>query len=372
MAKRARSTTWWQQLGAHWLGRAPHGRKRPIALAMEPLEGRRLLSVYTGPSTSRTIGTNAGIFFIQVSGTGVIKIHPQASGAINLSAFGTTADTTINVTLVRPRYHAPSRLLNIHTLTVTSGQLGGLDASPAILTGAISPLYNSVSTLELGALGPAAQVTVDGSVGLMSVQSINLGPTGRVVISGGLNTAASTTSSTSGLVTLGAMTIGVVTINGGQFDIGQDSLEPISVAGNMTISHDGAFSVGRDLDGSLTVNGDLILDTGGQLLVGRNLNNLTVNGNLIVNPSGSGIVVNGALNDLIVNGYFEGQGGTSNPTVFDLGVNLDLNGLTINGGNNTQDGLINANIRSGASISGVSIAYGSVNSTIQPNTPPPV
>jgi hypothetical protein len=51
---------------------------------------------------------------------------------------------------------------------------------------------------------------------------------------------------------------------------------------------------------------------------------------------------------------------------------LSIVGLTVNGGNNTQDGLINANIRAGSSISGVSIAYGSVNSTIAPNTPPPV
>ena len=93
----------------------------------------------------------------------------------------------------------------------------------------------------------------------------------------------------------GSMTIGSFNIDGGRFVIGDDSIAPIAVTGNMTISHDGLFSVGRDLDGSLSVNGNLELDTGGQIFVGRNLCDLTVNGNLIVNPTGSGIVVNGAL-----------------------------------------------------------------------------
>ena len=59
------------------------------------------------------------------------------------------------------------------------------------------------------------------------------------------------------------------------------------------------------------------------------------------------------------------------PTLFDLGVGLNISGLTILGGNSSLNGLINANIRAGGSISGVDIVYGIVNSTIQPNTPPP-
>ena len=177
----------------------------------------------------------------------------------------------------------------------------------------------------------------------MNVSSINLGPNGLVSISGGLNTSDLT----------GSMTIGSLKLDGGRIEIGQDSVAPISVQDTMTISHDGLFSVGRDLDGSLTVNGDLVLDSGGELIVGRNLENLTVSGNLIVDPSCSGIVVNGVLGDLVVDGLFQGQGGTAAPTVFDLGVGLNLNGLTILGGNKSQNGLINANIRAGGSISGV-------------------
>jgi hypothetical protein len=218
-----------------------------------------------------------------------------------------------------------------------------------------------VSSIELAEIGPNAQLIVNGSVAQMTVAQVDLGPSGHVDITGTLNTAALT----------GPMTIGGVTIDGGRFVIGQDSLEAISITDNMNISHDGVFSVGRDLDGGLTVNGNLVLNTGGQLMVGRNLTGLTVSGNVIVNPSGSGIVVNGALDNITVAGVFQGQGGTSAPTFFDLGVGLNLTGLTIQGGNQQQNGLINANIRAGGSITGINITYGTVNSTIQPNTPPP-
>jgi hypothetical protein len=372
MFQRARLRDWWEQVGTGRSRRLACSPSRQVAPVMELLEGRRLLSGYTGPATRRTFSTDAGVFLIQVSGPGALNVFPGGAGAINLKVYGTSSDSTVTVTQVRPRYHAPSRLLNIHTLTVTSGQLGDLDASPAILTGAMTPINSPMSNLDWGAIGPAAKITANGSVTTMNVGTINLGPTGRVILAAGLNTSSTSSSSTNGLVTLGMMTAGVVTINGGQFDIGQDAVEPITVNGNMTITHDGVFSVGRDLDGSLTVGGNLVLDTGGQIFVGRNLEGLYVDGNLIVNPSGSGIVVNGALSNLVVNGYFQGQGGTSTPTLFDIGVNLSIVGLTVNGGNNTQDGLINANIRAGSSISGVSIAYGSVNSTIAPNTPPPV
>jgi hypothetical protein len=339
-----------------------HRRQRPrLSPAVEPLEGRRLLSFYTGPSAVRNILASGGIFRIQVEGPGLIKVHPAAGGAIDLNAFGTSPSTTLSVTQIRPRYHFPSQLLSIRKLTVTSGQLGGLDAAAAQLTGVMSPLTNTMTTFAIGELAPKSQVHVVGSVSVMTVSTVNLGPTGVFSITGGLNTAQLT----------GSMTIGSLNLDGGRFLIGQDSVAPIVVQDTMTISHDGLFSVGRDLDGSLTANGNLVLDTGGQLMVGRNLANLTVNGNVIVNPSGSGIVVNGVLGDVVVGGIFQGQGGTSAPTAFDLGVGLNLNGLNILGGNKSQNGLINANIRAGGSISGVNIAFGTVNSTIQPNTPPP-
>jgi hypothetical protein len=348
--------------------------RRGVVPALERLESRQLLSVFTGPSRVRSVQSSGGTFLIQVSGPGVIKENSAGRSGIDLSAFGTTSATTINISQVRPRWHFPSQYLVLNKVRITSGQLGGLDAGFSELNGKMTPLNSSLSTLELGSIGPKAQIDIDGSVGTMTVSQVNLGPTGHVVISGQLNSADSTNStSSSGLTDLtGLMTIGTFTIDGGQFVIGEDSMAPIAVTGNMNISHDGLFSVGRDLDDSLSVNGNLVLGTGGQIFVGRNLDDLTVNGNVIVNPSGSGIVVNGALGDLSVSGIFQGQGGTSTPTLFDLGVGLSISGLTIRGGTTSQDGLINANIRAGGSITGVDITYGSVNSTIQPNTPPPV
>jgi hypothetical protein len=93
----------------------------------------------------------------------------------------------------------------------------------------------------------------------------------------------------------------------------EDSTQPITIQGNLTVSQSGQFSIGRDENGSLTVGDSPAVDSGGQLLVGRNLNNLTVGGNLIIGPSGSGIAVNCAINGLAVNGYFQRQGGTANP-----------------------------------------------------------
>ena len=153
--------------------------------------------------------------------------------------------------------------------------------------------------------------------------------------------------------------------------IGQDSVAPISVLDNMTISHDGLFSVGRDLDGSLTVNGNLVLDSGGQLMVGRNLDDLTVNGNVIVNPGGSGIVVNGVLGSWLSTAPSKDREARPRRRFSTWASGSVSTGLRILGGNTSQNGLINANIRAGGSISGVDIAYGTVNSTIQPNTPPP-
>ena len=355
----------------HRLGQIRSDRRRfRVAPGIEALEGRRLLSVYTGPSAVRNILSSGGVFRIEVEGPGVFKVHSAGKGAIDLSAFGTNADTTLSVSQVRPRYHFPSQLLSIDKLTVTSGQLGGLDASAAKLTGTMTPLMNTMETLTLGELGPRANVEVDGSVGVMAVSTIDLGPTGLVSISGGLNTALPT-GSTNTASLIGIMTIGSLNLDGGRFVIGQDSLAPISILDNMTISHDGLFSVGRDLDDSLTVNGNLEFDSGGQLMVGRNLGDLTVNGgNVIVNPSGSGIVVNGVLGDMVVEGLFKDKEARRAPTFFDLGVGLTITGLSILGGNTALNSLINANIRAGGSISGVDIAYGTLNSTIQPDAPP--
>ncbi len=60
-------------------------RRRQIAPAVETLEGRRLLSTYTGPSAHRPVSTPAGLFQIQVSGPGAVEVQHTAGGAINLN-----------------------------------------------------------------------------------------------------------------------------------------------------------------------------------------------------------------------------------------------------------------------------------------------
>ena len=278
-------------------------QKSNISPTLESLEVRCSLSSYTGPSAVRNILSTGGVFRIEVDGPGLIKVHSAGNGAIDLSAFGTTPDTTLNVTQVRPRWHFPSRLLSIGKLTVTSGELGALDAPAVQLTGVMTPLSNTMANFTIGQLGPAARLEVNGSVDTMNVGSVNLGPNGLVSITGSLNTQDLT----------GSMTIGSLTLDGGRIVIGQDSVAPITVMDTMTISHDGLFSVGRDMAGLLAINGNLVFESGGELMVGRNLEDLTVGGNLIVNPTGSGIVVNGVLGAWWSTGTFKGRAALVRP-----------------------------------------------------------
>ena len=318
-------------------------RSRRNAPALESLEGRQLLSGYTGPSAHRPLITPAGAFLVEVSGPGAVEVGHRANGAIDLNAYGTTSASTITITETQPRYHQASQPLAIRNLKIRSGQLGGLVATTTELTGRMTPLTSSLNTLQIATIGPKAQVDIGGNVGSLSIANIDLGPTGNVAIAGDINSIiqggateapssqnsagtttittsnGTTTITTSGGTTTGGsttgtsssqvMNIGSISINGGRFSIGRDSLESIAVNGNITISHDGVFAIGRDQDGTFTVNGSVVLSSGGQLLIGRNLGSLAITGNLIVQPSGSGVAVNGALSSLTVDGFIEGQGG---------------------------------------------------------------
>ena len=52
----------------------------------------------------------------------------------------------------------------------------------------MTPLTTPINTLQFGALGPNAQIDVNGNLGSMSVQNdVTLGPSGHVVIAGNLN-----------------------------------------------------------------------------------------------------------------------------------------------------------------------------------------
>ena len=269
-----------------------------------------------------------------------------------MKVLGTTDASTLTITQVRPRFHVANGLMLIDNLTIRSGQIGSVLASPAELDGAMSPLSSSVGTLEFGVLGPGAQIDVNGSVGTMDVGSINLGPGGHVVITDDLNGAFQSLGQSS---TTTGMTIASMNLDGGQFVIGGDSLEPISIAGDLSLSHNGLFAIGRDQTGSLSVVGSVILDSGGQLSVGRNLAALTVGGNVQIDPGASGIVVGGELTQMTVNGFLRGQGSA---TAIDLGVGLNLDGLTVLGGGANQGGIQSANINVGKNISGLDVLHG--------------
>lgn len=189
----------WRSIPA--AARSARVRRTSTAPAVESLEGRQLLSTFTGfthvrniqtpAGISHNILTPAGIFSLQVTGPGVLKASPAGHGAINLNVLGTTTNSSLSITQVQPRFHVVNTLLVIQNLTIKSGQIGNIQASPAELDGRmtlpITPLTTSINTLQFGALGPNAQIDVNGSVGSMSVQNVNLGPSGHVVIAGDLN-----------------------------------------------------------------------------------------------------------------------------------------------------------------------------------------
>jgi hypothetical protein len=84
-----------------------------------------------------------------------------------VKVLGTTDASTLTIMQVRPRLHVANGLMSIDNLTIGSGQIGSILASPVELDGAMSLLSSSVGTLEFGALGPGAQINVNGSVGAM-------------------------------------------------------------------------------------------------------------------------------------------------------------------------------------------------------------
>ncbi len=251
-----------------------------------------------------------------------------------------------------------------------------------------------MTTLDFGVLGPAAQIDVNGSVDAMSVGQVLLGPNGHVIIAGNLNGTtvptnnSSTSASGTGSVTIngtvtgtitatgtgsgtapttpqtvGAITIGTVAMDGGEFVVVGDSVAPIQITNDMSLSDNGLFSIGRDQTGSFSIGGSLILDSGGELAVGRDLSSLTVSGDVLVNPAASGILVGGDLGAMTVGGIFRGQG---SPNHVDLGVGLNLNGFNIlggtsnliSGGTSNPGGLQSANINVVKNISQIDIPHG--------------
>jgi hypothetical protein len=312
------------------------------------MEGRQLLSVYTGFSSVRPIVTKSAVYQIAVTGGGFVETRAEAPGIVDIKLVGSTPSSTLSVNLVRSRGHFTNGVLGIGRLVVRSGQLGAIQAlNTADLLGPVSPLNNAVQTIQLDAIGPNANLDVQGSLGSLQVaRGILLGPNGSIHVAGNL----------AGPLQVG----GPVILNGGSITVGNDVTGPVNIAGDLNVNSNGVFSVGRDLANGIVVGGNLILDSGGNLTVGRTLGSLTVNGDVTVKPTGGAISVGGDMNGLTVNGAFQGKGNSN----ADLNVGLNLHNLTVLGGGANQGGLQKANINVGKQIVGLNVPHGIFDSLI--------
>jgi hypothetical protein len=296
----------WDNWRRHWHSSAPRAassRARRIVspLAVEPLEGRLLLSLYQGPTRSRPVFANGAYYKVTLTGPGFETITPLGRGfhqqfAINL--FGTTAQSTLSVSLMQTLrgFTNAHSTLQIGRINVHSGQLGGVQAlGAADLVGSITPLNGSVSTLQFNTIGPNATIDVSGGLGSLNAGAVTLGPTGHIHV-GSLG---------------GPDSIGGLTLDGGQFTIDGDLTGPFN-AGGVTI------------------------ERGGQFKVGGNLSNLTVSG------------------------FFQGQG----TSAIDLSVGLNLTNFTVLGGSSNLGSVRSANIDVSKDIAGLDIRHGIFNSLI--------
>ncbi len=289
--------------------RSAQVRRTSTAPAVESLEGRQLLSTFTGFTHVRNIQTPAGIFSLQVTGPAVLKASPAGHGAINLNVLGTTANSSLSITQVRPRFHVVNTLLAIQNLTIKSGQIGSIQASPAELDGPMTlPMTllttTSINTLQFGALGPNAQIDVNGNVGSMSVQNnVNLGPSGHIVIAGDLNSLTVNGifqgQGTSAIDLSVGLNLNGLTVLGGSANQGGIQSANIAVGKNivgLNIQHGvfnslitaGVLINGSSSGANIGADGtDAIFDS--EILAGAQIINLTINGDVtsdyVTNPS---------------------------------------------------------------------------------------
>ena len=142
-------------------GPARYTTTKPV---LESLEGRQLLALFTGFSHVRNIPTPSGVYSLQIDGPGVLKTQPAGGGSFDVKVLGTTDASTLTITQVRPRFHVANGLMLIDNLTIRSGQIGSVLASPAELDGAMSPLSSRWVHSSLVCSGQA-QIDVNGSVG---------------------------------------------------------------------------------------------------------------------------------------------------------------------------------------------------------------
>ena len=99
-----------------WTSSSNRARSRITSPNLEPLEGRQLLAVFTGFAHIRNIATSTGIYWLQITGPGVLKAQPAGGGSFDLKVLGTTDASTLTITQVRPRFHVTNGLMSIDNL----------------------------------------------------------------------------------------------------------------------------------------------------------------------------------------------------------------------------------------------------------------
>jgi hypothetical protein len=397
--------------------RRPRRGAATIEPAVEPLEGRTLLShFFAGATPIRPVQTTGGLYLLTMNGPGLEKVQHQKGGSIAITLYGTTTSSTLDVSQTRTRPHVAAGPLQISSIRVVSGELGGIVAPVAALEGPMTPLSGGASTLQFQTLGPNAQIDVNGSLGSLSLAGATLGRSGHVRIAGDVLSSLSIGGPLSidrgsfvvGHDLAGSLSVGSVSLTrGGAFVVGHDLSGGATVTGNLAITSQGVLSVGHDLGGltvgqgaaldsggllavgndvtgavtvtgalslsngakvlvgrdttgAIQVNGDMTLASGSAFGVGRNVSSLTVNGDLTESGKAT-ITVGGNLSNLTVNGAYTGN---NSPNTIDLSVGLDLGALTVLSGGAGQGGLRDANINVAKSILGLNIPHGIFDSWI--------
>jgi hypothetical protein len=305
-------------------GRARTRRDRGASIAVEPLEERQLLSLYQGPTRNRALFSGSAFYQVSVTGGGFEKLSQIGSGLhriIAIDLFGTTTASQLNITFKKglAAFGSANTSLQIGRINVHSGQLGGINAAAADLVGDVTPLQGTVQTIDFGALGPNAQINVQGSVGTFQAGSVALSPNGLVDIAGDVTGHVSVGAldlnggkmlighNVTGGLSLGGLNItqsgqlligndlegssslGLVDIDNGRFQVGHSATGTVST-GSLTVQNGGQFLVGTDVTSPLQVNGSAKINSNGLLHVGDDLAGLDVKQDLSLDTSGKLVV----------------------------------------------------------------------------------
>src|SRR4051812_40802891 len=115
-------------------------RARTATPAVEALEGRQLLSVYTGPTASRPVGSRGTVFTVTVGGGGYETIRRMRGGQFAINLFATNPNSTLTITAQPRKARFSNTALPIGQLNVKTGVLGAINAGAADLLGPMTKL----------------------------------------------------------------------------------------------------------------------------------------------------------------------------------------------------------------------------------------